>query len=143
MSLLRKRALDRLANPPHRVRRELEPAPPLESVDRAQQSRVAFLHEIGPREAAALERAGDRHHQPQVRLDEPDARRLAAPDRALQVRVLGVGGGAQRGRGSPASLDGLRELHLTGPVQQPAPAGTVPESTQGLVPLHRAPTPSG
>ena len=40
------RPRDGLANPPRRVRRELEPAAELESIDRLHQTEVAFLDEI-------------------------------------------------------------------------------------------------
>ena len=47
MALFRERPLDRLANPPDAVGRELEAAPPVESVDGAQQAGVPFLDQVG------------------------------------------------------------------------------------------------
>ena len=68
--LVRQRARDRLPDPPGRVGRELEPAPPVELLDRADQAEVALLDQVEQRQAAPRIALRDRHHQPQVRLDQ-------------------------------------------------------------------------
>ena len=90
MALFRERPLDRLANPPDAVGRELEAAPPVESVDGAQQAGVAFLDQVGECDAAAFEGARHRNHQPQIRLHESAPRPLAVFDDALEPIAFGV-----------------------------------------------------
>ena len=65
------RALHGLADPPRRIGRELEPALPLELLDRADEPEHALLDEIEERKPLVAVVLGDRHDQPQVRLDHP------------------------------------------------------------------------
>ena len=63
-------ARDRLADPPRRVRRELEALAPVELRDRVDQAEVALLDEIEEGKTRRLVALGDRHDEPQVRLHE-------------------------------------------------------------------------
>src|SRR5690348_602895 len=64
------RALDRLADPQCRVRREAETLAPVELLDCADQPEDALLDEVEQREVAdALVLASDRHDEAQVRID--------------------------------------------------------------------------
>src|SRR4029453_17576369 len=65
--LVRARALARLADPPRRVRRELEPLAVVELLDRAVEADHAVLDEIEERHAMAAVSLRDRHHQAEVR----------------------------------------------------------------------------
>src|SRR5215211_7876465 len=76
--------LNRLADPPRRVRRELEALAPVELLDRVHQPEVALLHEVEEGKPRRLVLLGDRDHQPQVGLDELAASRLAPQDRFLE-----------------------------------------------------------
>jgi hypothetical protein len=87
-TLLGQCALDRLANPPRRVRRELEPHRPVELVDRAHEPQVPFLDQIEERHVRARVVARDRHHEAQVRLDEPPSCDLVALVLALRELAL-------------------------------------------------------
>jgi hypothetical protein len=97
--LVRKRARDRLADPPGGVGGELEAATPVELLDGADQAEGAFLDQIEERESLVPVVLRDRDHEPQVRLDHP----------LLRVRV--------------AELDPLRELDLLGRSEQLVAAG--------------------
>src|SRR5882672_6155946 len=81
-------ALHRLADPPGRVRRELEALPPVELLRRADQAENALLDEVAERDALRLVALRDRDDQPQVAVDHP---------------LLG---------GHVALLDALRQLDL-------------------------------
>ena len=70
-ALVRDRPLHRLADPPRRVRRELQVAAPLELLDGAHQPDRALLDQIQEADAVAAVLLGDRHDQPQVGLDHP------------------------------------------------------------------------
>ena len=83
-ALLGQRALNGLANPPGRVRRELEAHRPVELVDRAHEAEVPFLDQVEERHVRARVVARDRHHEAQVRLDEPPPRDLVALVLALR-----------------------------------------------------------
>ena len=61
---------DRLADPPGRVGRELEPAPILKPIDRLHEADVAFLDEVEQRQVAPEVPLRDRHDQTQVRLHQ-------------------------------------------------------------------------
>ena len=64
------RAHERLADPPHRVGRELEAAPVVELLDRADQAEVALLDQVREREAEVAVVLRDRDDELQVVLDE-------------------------------------------------------------------------
>ena len=57
------RARDRLADPPGRVGRELEPAPPVELLDRPDQAQRALLDQVEERQALIAVVLGDRDDQ--------------------------------------------------------------------------------
>src|ERR1700733_7127841 len=59
-----------MANPPARVGREPKPAAIIVTLDRLQQAEVALLDQVCERHATVIEASRDRHHEPQVRLDE-------------------------------------------------------------------------
>ncbi len=63
------RTLDRLANPPGRIGRELVPAPPIELLDCAVQAERPLLDQIQERHAEPTVALCDRDDQSQVRLD--------------------------------------------------------------------------
>ena len=84
-------ALDRLADPPRRVGRELEALAPVELLDRVDQAEVALLHQVEERHARRLVALGDRDHQPEVGLHELALGVLALAHQSLQVTLLGAG----------------------------------------------------
>ena len=104
--LVRDTALNRLADPPRRVRRELEPLAPVELLGRADQPDDPFLDQVEQRQAVTLVLLRDRDDEPQVRVDEQILRRLVAV------------------------LDPLRELDLLRGRQQRVAAGLVQEQLQ-------------
>ena len=106
--LVGERARDRLTDPPGRVRRELEAAPPVELLHGADQAERALLDEIEERQALVAVVLRDRDDEPEVRLDHLGLRR-------------GV-----------AALDPLRERHLLRRVQQPVPARLAEEELEGV-----------
>ena len=61
---------DALANPPGRIGAELEAQPVLVLVHRPHQAAIAFLDEVGERQAAAAIALGNRHDQTQVALGQ-------------------------------------------------------------------------
>ena len=95
--LVRDRALTRLADPPGRVRRELETASPVELLGRAVESYDALLDQVAEREAVTPVPLRDRHDQAQVRVDHA----------LLRLPVT--------------TLDPLRELDLFGRGQERIP----------------------
>src|SRR5262245_10382693 len=70
-ALVGERARDRLADPPGGVGRELVAELPVELLHGADQAEVALLDEVQERDAGLRVVARDRHHQAQVRLDQP------------------------------------------------------------------------
>ena len=97
---------DRLADPPGRVRRELEAAPPVELLDRADEPERPFLDEVEERKPLVSVVLRDRDDEPEVRLDHPLLR--------LQV----------------AALDALRQLDLLRGGQQLVAAGLAQEQLE-------------
>src|SRR2546421_196478 len=88
--VIRDRALHRLADPPGRVGRELVAAPPVELLDRAVQAEGALLDQVEERHAQAAVALGDRHDEPEVRLDHAPLRDgVAALDRLRERDLLG------------------------------------------------------
>src|SRR6266571_2078662 len=69
-------AENRLADPPGRVGRELEPASVVELGDRSHQTDVALLDEVEQRHASALVLLGDGNDQAEVRLGHVAAGRI-------------------------------------------------------------------
>ena len=69
-ALVGERAGDRLADPPGRVGRKLVAHAVVELLDRADQAEVALLDQVEQRHAGPRVVARDRHHEPQVRLDQ-------------------------------------------------------------------------
>ena len=82
--LMHDRALDVLADPPRRIGREAEPALGLELADRMHQAEVAFLDQVGHRQAAAEIVLCDADNEPQVVLDHRLARCEVAESRACR-----------------------------------------------------------
>src|ERR1700682_381624 len=77
-SLVGQRALDRLANPPGRVCRELATPAVVELVDGPEQAEVTLLDQVREGQAAPLVALGDGHDQPGVGLNQVPARALIA-----------------------------------------------------------------
>ena len=104
--LVRDSALHGLPDPPGRVRRELEPAAPVELLDRPDQPDDPLLNQVEQRQVMALVALGDRDDEPEVRVDHPVLRLLV-----------------------PA-LDPFRELDLLPRGQQRPAPGLVEEELQ-------------
>src|SRR4029079_6330382 len=66
--LVGQRAGDRLPDPPRRVRRELEAAPPVELLDRADEAERALLDQVEERKALVAVVLRDRDDEAEVRL---------------------------------------------------------------------------
>ena len=97
--LVRDAALHRLADPPRRVRRELEALAPVELLGGADQPDDPLLDQVEQRQAVALVLLRDRDDEPQVRVDEQVLRLLVAPlDRASRARPPGRRSAAGSGR---------------------------------------------
>ncbi len=118
-------ALDRLPDPPHRVRGELVALAVVKLLDRADQAQVAFLHDVKEGQPAVAVLLGDRHHQPEVglqhvRLGPPpvlgDKLQVTAEVRR-QVRL-----GVQLVLGEQARLNALGEVDLLLGGEQAGPA---------------------
>src|SRR5919202_395014 len=86
--VVRDRALDRLADPPGRVGRELVAAPPVELLDRAVEAERALLDQVEEGNAEPAVALRDRHDQAQVRLDHAPLRGRIAPLDRLRERDL-------------------------------------------------------
>ena len=87
--LIHDRALDRLADPPRRVRREAEAALGIEFVERVDEAQVAFLDQVGKREPAVGVMLRDADDEPQVVLDQPLPRgEIAAGHRPRERELL-------------------------------------------------------
>ena len=82
---------DGLTDPPRGVGRELEALAPVELLDGVHQAEVALLDEVEQRQARGLVLLGDRHHQPEVGLDEGALGVLALPGDAPKLALLGRG----------------------------------------------------
>ena len=127
---------DRLADPPRRVRRELEALGVVELVDRPHQAEVALLDEIEEQHAATAVALGDRHDEAQVGLDQLALRPLAGLDRPHQRRRL-VGrhrpvADVEPLRRQVAVLDGLRQAALVVAAQQADPADLLQVHPHGV-----------
>src|SRR4051812_4498072 len=83
-------AADGLTDPPRGVRGELEALAPVELLDGVHEAEVALLHEVEEREARRLVLLGDRHHEPEVRLDELAPGGVALADQLLELALLGA-----------------------------------------------------
>ena len=83
-------ALDRLTDPPGRVRGELEALAPVELLDRVDEAEVALLDQVEERHARRLVALGDRDDESQVRLDELALCVFALADELLEVTLLGT-----------------------------------------------------
>ena len=77
-ALVGERTRHGLADPPGRVRRELVAHLVVELLDRADQAEVALLDQVEERHAGLRVVARDRHHEPQVALDQAPLRELVA-----------------------------------------------------------------
>ena len=104
--LVRERPRDRLADPPRRVGGELEPAAPVELLDRADQPERSLLDEVEEGETLVPVVLRDRDDEAEVGLDHP----------LLRLHV-------------PA-LDALRELHLLRSREQLVAAGLAEEELE-------------
>ena len=76
--LVHDRALDRLPDPPRRVGGEAEAALGIELLERMDEAQVAFLDQVGQRDAAMRVMAGDADDEAQVALDHRLPRREVA-----------------------------------------------------------------
>ena len=94
---------DRLADPPRRVRRELEALRVVELLDRTDQPEVALLDEVEQRHPATDVALGDRHDEAQVGLGELAAGELAVALHGLHARAPAVAEGLGRRFGRRAS----------------------------------------
>jgi hypothetical protein len=106
---------DRLSDPPGGIRRELEAFVPVELSDRVDQAQVPFLDQIEKGETGRLVPLGDRHDQPQIRLDEGLTCLFALQDRSAKFTSLGraqLGRRCFRGRCLAARVDHLGQLSL-------------------------------
>jgi hypothetical protein len=101
-------ALQRLADPQRPVGRELEPAPPVELLDRANQPEHPLLDQVPEREPLTLVAARLRDDQPQVGVDHS---------------LLGL---------EVPALDALRELDLLFGGEQGIPRGLAEEELQRI-----------
>ena len=101
-------ALNRLTDPQRAVRRELEPATPVELLDRADQAEHSLLDQVLHRQAVTLIAPGLRDDEPEVRVDHP---------------LLG---------GKVTALDPLGELGLLSRGQQRVDAGLTHEQLERL-----------
>src|SRR5215213_6009773 len=90
--VIRHRALHRLADPPGRVRRELEAPAPVELLDRPVQAKRALLNEVEKWNAEPSITLCNGDDQAQVRLDHPPlGGRVSALDRLRERDLLGGG----------------------------------------------------
>jgi hypothetical protein len=106
---------DGLADPPGRVGGELVAAGVVELLHRADQAEVTFLDQVEEHQPPADVALGDRHHQPQVRLDQPLLGLDPLAREQFQVAVDGAGhrdAAAELLLGEQARLDRLGQLHL-------------------------------
>jgi hypothetical protein len=101
-------ALDRLPDPGSRIRGELQPAAPVELLDRADQAQDPLLDQVGERDLLTAVVLGDGDHEAQVRVDHS---------------LLG---------GEVTALDPLGELDLLLGREQAVPADLVQEQLQGV-----------
>ena len=116
---------DSLPDPPRGIRGELVPAGVVELLHGADQPEVPLLDKVEEHQAAADVTLGDRHYQPQVRLDQPLFGLDPFPDEQLQVAVDGAhhrDAAAELLLGEQARLDGLGQLYLVLSGQQRHPA---------------------
>ena len=90
-ALVGERPRDRLADPPGRVGRELEPELVVELLDGADQAEVALLNQVEQRHAGVRVVARDRHHEAQVRLDQAPLRGFVAEILAARELALLTG----------------------------------------------------
>ena len=114
---------DRLPDPPGRVGRELVTLGVVELFDRTDQAEVALLDQVQERHAAAGVALRQRHHQPQVRLEQvvlgpvavaADPRHVAA----LRGSFSPTLGDLAQLRGVEAGLDPLRQFDFLLGVEQ-------------------------
>ena len=100
-ALVGERPRDRLADPPGRVGREPVAHPVVELLDRPDQAHVALLDQVEQRHVGARVVARDRHHEAQVRLDQPPLgrprRRGPCAGRARAPRRRSAGGRSRAG----------------------------------------------
>ena len=87
------------ADPVHRERHQAHAALGVEALDRLHQADVAFLDQVGLRQAVAHVTARDRDHHPQVRQHQLAGRLEVAglPQAAAQVRLLLLASGSESG----------------------------------------------
>jgi len=69
-ALVGERTRDSLADPPRRVGRKLVAHLVVELLDRADQPEVALLDQVEERDSGFRVVPGDRHHEPEIRLDQ-------------------------------------------------------------------------
>ena len=128
-ALVGQRALQRLADPPGGVGRELVALGVVELLDRADQTEVALLDQVEQVEATALVALGQRHDQAQVGLEQVPLGAVAvaddlgqvALDRRRELEAL-LGDLAQLLAAEQAGLDALGEVDLLDGGQQRDPA---------------------
>jgi hypothetical protein len=106
--LVRDGARDRLADPPGRVRRELEPPPPLELLDGADQAEHPLLDQVEEGQALVAVVLRDRDDEAQVALDHLPLRRHVAPLDPL--RELDLLGGCEKGMATDLAQEKLQRV---------------------------------
>ena len=104
-ALVGERARDRLPDPPGRVGRELEAHLVVELLDGADEPEVALLDQVEERHAGLRVVPGDRHHEPEVALDQ-------AALGGLVAHVLPPGELALLGRGQEPAVADLADVEL-------------------------------
>ncbi len=113
---------DGLANPPRRVGGELEAFLPIEFLDGADQTEIAFLDQIEEQHAAAGVALGQRHHESQVGLQQVvlgAASVVRGPfEFALALEVHLVGFGVQQMLGVQSGFDAFGKVDFLLRVQQ-------------------------
>src|SRR5262245_35142063 len=92
--------VDRLTNPPHRIRGELRPSTPVEALGRANEAKRALLDQVEERHATIRVRASHDDDEAKIRLDQAMHRRqVALLDPLCQPDLLG-----RRQQAMPADL---------------------------------------
>ena len=108
-------ALDRLADPPHRVGGELVALGVVELLDRPDQAQVAFLHHVEQRQPAVAVLLGHRDHQPEVGLQHVGLGAAAVLGHQLQLPAVVLGQvrlGFELVLREQPGLDPLGQVHL-------------------------------
>ena len=120
-ALVGQRPCQRLADPPVHVGAEPKPAPPVELADADLQADVAFLNKVQKRQPTVEVAPCDRHHQPQVALDQSAPGALTVFDHGLELLAIlsfALLFSGENGSGRVAGLHALGERDLLGQRQE-------------------------